>query len=357
MIDNGRGGSRKPSRSLTRDPSDEKICQERKKQKRDEKHKRDDDGRIVDDENPMVLQFWWWRQDDNGDMEQVVYYHDETTEGRMSQDEREKRQPFKPTDPHIRPGPNQPNSMEPKAKACGNKPSPKGTSDESRVGECFNPNAPQAPPGVSDHSHEGGLVDQHGRTDERGWSGRNWGARCWSARGWDEHSWAEHGRNEPPKAVAPPPRMQPAQASQAMHKAAPAGPPAAHAAAPGKQTRVCKPTSATRVGLQNANNATRLAIEAGTGKDMPIPHTTTAKDARHVDMSVEAAPGNVHRPDQQKHRAGGEHHELPLWAQNIIDILNYDRMDYECEPDPEDQCELASPATRLLTASGYNRQH
>ena len=92
---------------------------------------------------------------------------------------------------------------------------------------------------------------------------------------------------------------------------------------------------------------------------MPIPHTTTAKDARHVDMSVEAAPGNVHRPDQQKHGAGGEDHdhELPLWAQYIVDIMKGDRMDYECEPDPEDQCELASPATRLLTASGYNRQH
>ena len=90
---------------------------------------------------------------------------------------------------------------------------------------------------------------------------------------------------------------------------------------------------------------------------MPIPDTPTAKDDRHVDMSVEAAPGNVHRPDQQKHGAGGEHHELPLWAQNIIDIMKGDRMDYECEPDPEDQCELASPATRLLTASGYNRQH
>jgi hypothetical protein len=356
MVDNGRGGRRAPSRSLTRDPSDEKIYREGKRHKRDDKRKRDDDGIIVDDENPQILEFWWWKPDDNGHMEQVVYYHDVTKEGPMSQVEIEKRRPFRPTDPHIVPGPNQPNAMEPKAKACGNKPSPKGTSDESRVGGFFNPNAPQAPPGVSDQAREGGFFDQHGRTDERGWSG--WGERSWSARGWDPRSWADHGRNEPPKAVAPPPRMQPAQAPQAMHKAAPAGAPAAHAAAAGKQIRVCKPTSSPRLGVwQNANNATPLAIEAGTGKDMPIPDKPTAKDARHVDMPVGAAPGNVHRPDQQKHGAGGEDHELPLWAQNIVDITNDDRLDDDWDPDPEDQCELASPATRLLTASGYNRQH
>ena len=91
---------------------------------------------------------------------------------------------------------------------------------------------------------------------------------------------------------------------------------------------------------------------------MPLPHTPTAKDARHVDMSVEAAPGNVHRPDQQKHEADGEDEvPYPLWARNIKDIIDDDHFDDLEHPDPEDQCELASPATRLLTASGYNRQH
>ena len=356
MIDNGRGGRRHPSRSLTRDPRDEEIYREGKRRKRDDERKRDEDGRIVDDENPQILEFWWFKPDDNGNMEQVLYYHDVTKEGPMSQDEIEKRRPFKPTDPHFVPGSNELNAMQPKAKACGNKPSPKGTSDESRVGGFFNPNAPQAPPGVSDQSREGGLFDQHGRTDERGWSGRGWGERSWSARGWGERSW---NVPEPPKAVAPPPRMQQPQAPQAMHKAAPAGAPAAHAAVACKQTRVCKPTSSTRLGVwQNANDATPLAIEEGTGKDMPISDKPTAKDARDVDTTVEAAPGNVHRPDQQKHGAGGEDHdhELPLWARYIIDITN-DIVDDECDPDPEDQCELASPATRLLTASGYNRQH
>ena len=77
---------------------------------------------------------------------------------------------------------------------------------------------------------------------------------------------------------------------------------------------------------------------------MPIPDKPTAKDARDVDTTVEAAPGNVHRPNQQKHEADGEDEvPYPLWARNIDAIIDEDdiivrRADDEEHPDPEDQC-------------------
>lgn len=50
----------------------------------------------------------------------------------------------------------------------------------------------------------------------------------------------------------------------------------------------------------------------------------------------------------------------PLWAQKVLDQLQDGSImttrGHE-QNDSEDQCELASPTPRLLTAGGYNRQH
>ena len=57
--------------------------------------------------------------------------------------------------------------------------------------------------------------------------------------------------------------------------------------------------------------------------------------------------------------ADGEVH-YPPWARKVLDELQDGIIPtprgHE-KDDPEDQCELASPTPRLLTAGGYNRQH
>ena len=222
----------------------------------------------------------------------------------MSPEEIKALRPFTPKVPQIHVRPDPPNAMETKAKACGNKPSQKGT--------C----GPQVTAGVSGENE---------RTD-----------------------FALRGYNEPPKAVAPPPRMQPPMEPQkAMHKAAAAvapapTTPAADAAVAGKQSRACRPTMAA------TSSSPSLADLA-------------AKDALNVDLPIERPPGMMHPhadPVQQKHESDGEDgNPYPTWAQNILDYINDDRDDDLDHPDPQDQCELASPATRLYTASGYNRQH
>ena len=58
-------------------------------------------------------------------------------------------------------------------------------------------------------------------------------------------------------------------------------------------------------------------------------------------------------------REGFEVH-YPPWARKMLDELQDGTIPPARGPeldDPEDQCELASPTPRLLTAGGYNRQH
>ena len=81
-----------------------------------------------------------------------------------------------------------------------------------------------------------------------------------------------------------------------------------------------------------------------------------ATPASHIPPSAAPmiAPDDRDQPD-----ADGEVH-CPLWAQKVLDQLQDGSImttrGHE-QDDPEDQCELASPTPRLLTAGGYNRQH
>lgn len=303
------GGSRRrnPSRSLPRDPRDEEIYRKRKRYKEDDERnflrykgddKGDEDGRILDDENLEPIQLWYFQPDDNGRTRQVTYYHDPTELGPLSPDEVKKRRPRTPTDPQIYPaghGPDQPNATT--AKACGTKPSPRGV----HAGVS----------GERDRTKVHGVVD-----------------------------FAARSYTDPPPRMPPPPPLPPIPQGcsytehppprAAMNKAAPA---VAPAAAMTRSLRVCRPTRSA------GSYATHPPVEAAPGKDTP-----TAKDARHVDMPVEAPPGNVHRPNQQKHEADVEDEvPYPPWARNIDYIIDEDDIivppaDDEVHPDPEDQC-------------------
>ena len=259
------------------------------------KRKRDEDGRILDDENLEPIQLWYFKPDDNGHTAQVIYYHDPTEHGPLSPDEVKKRRPRTPTDPQIYPaghGPDQPNAGA-TAKACGTKPSPRGV----HAGVS----------GERDRTKVHGVVD-----------------------------FAARSYTDPPPRMPPPPPLPPIpqgcsytehpRPRAAMNKAAPA---VAPAAAMTRSLRVCRPTRSA------GSYATHPPVEAAPGKDTP-----TAKDARHVDMPVEAPPGNVHRPNQQKHEADVEDEvPYPPWARNIDYIIDEDDIiDDEVHPDPEDQC-------------------
>ena len=99
-----------------------------------------------------------------------------------------------------------------------------------------------------------------------------------------------------------------------------------------------------------------IPVSGGVSSETRAAALACATPTSHMPPSAAPmiAPDDRDQPD-----ADGEVH-CPLWAQKVLDQLQDGSImttrGHE-QSDPEDQCELASPTPRLLTAGGYNRQH
>ena len=98
-------------------------------------------------------------------------------------------------------------------------------------------------------------------------------------------------------------------------------------------------------------------VSGGVSSETRAAAFACATPASHMPPSAAPMIGPGDQPD-----ADGEVH-YPPWARKVLDEIALYADGIIPTPrghekdDPEDQCELASPTPRLLTAGGYNRQH